>query len=318
MGIFVGCLLGFGLLEWLLYRRRERQLKELTLYLLKLQDRLELPAFSSFREGQLGVLQSEIYKLSALLGEQARRAKRENAYLADMMSDISHQIKTPLAAITLMTDLLKEPELSEEKRLEYAEKIDSQTGKITWFTRNLLTLAQMEGDMLKLKKERVRARELLDKACGTLLILAEMREVSLEIEAEEEIWLVCDEAWTAEALGNVIKNCIEHAGGTAKEPDNMSENGIGHTAGREHGRVRVAVTQNNFATNFVITDNGCGIAKEDLPHIFERFYRGRHASKNSVGIGLAMARQIIMQQNGVIQVQSEEGCGTEFRVKLYE
>lgn len=141
MEIFLGCGAFFCLVEFLLYRRRERKLKELTLYLLKLQDGAELPPFESFEEGQLGVLQSEIYKMVSLLDEETKKSKRQNHYLADMLSDISHQIKTPLAGITLMTDLLKDPELPEEKREEFVEKIDRQTEKITWLVRNLLTLA---------------------------------------------------------------------------------------------------------------------------------------------------------------------------------
>ena len=153
MKIFLGCAAFFCLVEFLLYRRRERKLKELTLYLLKLQDGAELPPFESFEEGQLGVLQSEIYKMVNLLDEETKKSKRQNHYLADMLSDISHQIKTPLAGITLMTDLLKDPDLPEEKREEFVEKINHQTEKITWLVRNLLTLAQLEADMLKLKKE---------------------------------------------------------------------------------------------------------------------------------------------------------------------
>lgn len=209
MKIFLGCTAFFCLVEFLLYRRRERKLKELTLYLLKLQDGAELPPFESFEEGQLGVLQSEIYKMVNLLDEETKKSKRQNHYLADMLSDISHQIKTPLAGITLMTDLLKDPELPEEKREEFVEKIDRQTEKITWLVRNLLTLAQLEADMLKLKKEIVSARELVETAIGPLNILAELKGVELKTSLPEGTALTCDKAWTAEALSNVIKNCIE-------------------------------------------------------------------------------------------------------------
>ena len=215
MKIFLGCTAFFCLVEFLLYRRRERKLKELTLYLLKLQDGAELPPFESFEEGQLGVLQSEIYKMVNLLDEETKKSKRQNHYLADMLSDISHQIKTPLAGITLMTDLLKDPELPEEKREEFVEKIDRQTEKITWLVRNLLTLAQLEADMLKLKKEIVSARELVETAIGPLNILAELKGVELKTSLPEGTALTCDKAWTAEALSNVIKNCIEHVSAEA-------------------------------------------------------------------------------------------------------
>ena len=208
MKIFLGCTAFFCLVEFLLYRRRERKLKELTLYLLKLQDGAELPPFESFEEGQLGVLQSEIYKMVNLLDEETKKSKRQNHYLADMLSDISHQIKTPLAGITLMTDLLKDPELPEEKREEFVEKIDRQTEKITWLVRNLLTLAQLEADMLKLKKEIVSARELVETAIGPLNILAELKGVELKTSLPEGTALTCDKAWTAEALSNVDRKSV--------------------------------------------------------------------------------------------------------------
>ena len=299
MKIFLGCAAFFCLVEFLLYRRRERKLKELTLYLLKLQDGAELPPFESFEEGQLGVLQSEIYKMVNLLDEETKKSKRQNHYLADMLSDISHQIKTPLAGITLMTDLLKDPDLPEEKREEFVEKINRQTEKITWLVRNLLTLAQLEADMLKLKKENVSARELVETAIGPLNILAELRGVELQTSIPEGTALTCDKAWTAEALSNVIKNCIEH---------------VSPEAGKH---VWISVTENNFAVTFTIQDDGPGITAEELPHIFERFYKGKNSSKNSVGIGLSMARQLFLQQNGTIEAASEPGKGTTFRIRFY-
>ena len=299
MKIFLGCTAFFCLVEFLLYRRRERKLKELTLYLLKLQDGAELPPVESFEEGQLGVLQSEIYKMVNLLDEETKKSKRQNHYLADMLSDISHQIKTPLAGITLMTDLLKDPELPEEKREEFVEKIDRQTEKITWLVRNLLTLAQLEADMLKLKKEIVSARELVETAIGPLNILAELKGVELKTSLPEGTALTCDKAWTAEALSNVIKNCIEH---------------VSAEAGKH---VWISVTENNFAVTFTIQDDGPGIPAEELPHIFERFYKGKNSSKNSVGIGLSMARQLFLQQNGTIEAAIEAGKGTTFRIRFY-
>ena len=289
MKIFLGCTAFFCLVEFLLYRRRERKLKELTLYLLKLQDGAELPPFESFEEGQLGVLQSEIYKMVNLLDEETKKSKRQNHYLADMLSDISHQIKTPLAGITLMTDLLKDPELPEEKREEFVEKIDRQTEKITWLV----------PDMLKLKKEIVSARELVETAIGPLNILAELKGVELKTSLPEGTALTCDKAWTAEALSNVIKNCIEH---------------VSAEAGKH---VWISVTENNFAVTFTIQDDGPGIPAEELPHIFERFYKGKNSSKNSVGIGLSMARQLFLQQNGTIEAAIEAGKGTTFRIRFY-
>lgn len=287
----------FGMNAWM-FHRREKRLEELISYLMKVQDGLALPTLTEYREGQLGILQSEIYKLVVLLKEQLGSANQEKTYLADMLSDISHQIKTPLTAITIMTDLLKQPALPEEKRIEFVEKIDRQTSKITWLIRNLLTLSQLEADVLKLHKESVEIYDILRSVCQSLELLAELRGVELSLQQPgEKILVDCDRAWTAEAFSNIIKNCVEHT-----------------PAG---GRVSISVMQNNFGTSITIKDNGNGIAAEDLPHIFERFYKGKHSSKESVGIGLALARQIVLRQNGTIQVQSVEGEGSIFLVRLY-
>lgn len=283
--------------QLVLYRKREKDTAELISYLMKVQDRLELPELSQMREGQFGILQSEIYKLVALLREQYSGEKKQKRYLADMLSDISHQVKTPMAAITIMSDLLKTPGLSEEQRIAYTEKIDGQVDRINWLIRNLLALSQLEADMLELKSEEVSADALLAEVLNPLYVMAEAKGVALHVKAAEGIALLCDRHWTAEALSNIVKNCVEHTG--------------------EGGSVFISVSQNNFSTNFAIRDTGEGIAKEHLPYIFKRFYKAPGASSGSVGIGLSMSKQLILRQNGNIDVQSEVGKGTEFLVKLY-
>lgn len=277
--------------------RRERELKEITAYLMHLQDGLRLPELRRCREGQLAVLESEIYKLVVQITRESDRAGREKEYLAGMLSDISHQIKTPLSSITIMTDLLRSGEISGEKREEFTDKIDSQVRRITWLIRNLLTLSQLDADMLKLKREMVSVKKLLEEACQPFEIMAELKEVMLTTAAPEDMRMVCDERWTGEAVSNIVKNCLEHT-----------------PAG---GKVQVWAAQNNFSTTIVVKDNGEGISAENLPHIFERFYKGAGAQKDSVGIGLAMSKQIILRQNGTVNVESEEGKGSCFRIKLY-
>lgn len=296
-GILGGCAAGVFLVSVISRYRRERRLTELTLYLTRLQDQLTLPELHKCTGGQLGILESEIYKLVVLISERWSVADREKSQLAGMLSDISHQIKTPLASITIMTDLLKSPELSKEQREEFTDKIDSQVNRITWLVRNLLTLSQLDADMLKFKREEVSVPELLKKACQPFEILAELKGVELLNRAGEDMRMICDERWTAEAVSNIVKNCIEHT-----------------EAG---GRVEITANQNNFSTNIIIQDNGEGIEKKHLPHIFERFYKGGNRSEDSVGIGLAMSKQIFMRQNGTISVTSEEGAGTKFHIKMY-
>ena len=152
-------------------RKREKQLEELIMYLMRIQDGPELPEWKSYGEGQIGILQSEIYKLVMLLDEKSNQAVKEKEYLSKMLSDISHQIKTLLTSITIMADLLKEPDLPEAKRIEFAGRIDQQVSRMTWLVRNLLTLSQLEADMLKLKKEDVPIGSLVEKAIEPLELM---------------------------------------------------------------------------------------------------------------------------------------------------
>ena len=132
-------------------------------------------------------MQSEIYKVVALLRETYSAECRQKKFLADMLSDISHQIKTPLTAISVMTDVLEQPELEDEKRLEYIAKIEKQVNKITWLIRNLLTLSQLEADVLVLKQETVNVCEMLEQIQDTFEIMAEVRQVALQMESDKKI-----------------------------------------------------------------------------------------------------------------------------------
>ena len=299
MCIMLGAALLANLLISIRFQKsKEHKIDELICYLMKVQDRLDLPAFESMNEGSLGILQSEIYKLVVQLKEQYSGEQKQKKYMVDMLSDISHQIKTPMTAITLMTDLLSAPELSDEKRMDYVEKINQQTNRITWLVRNLLTLSQLEADMLELKKEEQDVREMLDAIMETFEIMAEVKGVELLSNCPKGVVVSCDQQWTREAISNVVKNCIEHT--------------------REGGCVQISVQQNNLATEIQIQDTGEGIPKEHLPNIFQRFYKAPGASSSSVGIGLSMSKQILMRQNGTITVTSEVGIGSKFIIKLYK
>ncbi len=291
------CIAGMLFVDFYERYKLEKQIKELTDYITKVQDFAALPEMKESREGSLGILQSEIYKVVTILREEYSSEHKQKKYMSDMMSDISHQFKTPLTAISLMTELLMEPGVTEEQRLEYAAKIDTQISKMTWLIRNLLTLSQLEAGVLEMKSESVDLKNMIDDISDSLGVMAEVTEVSLETEVPEGITLKGDAHWLREAVSNIVKNCIEHTG-----------------AG---GYVKIRGAQTNIYTTLVIEDNGKGIEKEHLPHIFERFYKAGNSSPNSIGIGLAMAKQIINSHSGTIEVKSEVGQGTEFTITLY-
>ena len=294
LALCIAALLAERVVSRMLLRKR---IQKLTDYISAVQDDLSLPDMDSAKEGELGILHSEIYKVVALLREQYSAERKQKQYMADMLADISHQLKTPLTAIQLMTELLEAPELSTEDRLGYAEKIDSQLSRINWLIRSLLTLSQLEAGVLKMKEERVLLTDITDTVTGSLGIMAELRGVELEAEVPEQAAVTGDRHWLTEAVMNIVKNCIEHTA--------------------EGGFVRLRAESNNMVTRIFITDNGSGIDKKDLPYIFDRFYKAENASVQSVGIGLALARQIICSHDGSVEVQSEKGKGTEFTISLY-
>lgn len=278
--------------------KRKKELDELISFLTKVQDRDEFPELGMEAEGKMLILRSEIYKLASTLQEQYSGEVKKNAYMADMLSNISHQIKTPLTAINLMTDALKTGNMDESQRRRCIANIEDQTDHITWLVRSLLTLAEIDAGVLRLKKEEVKVSELIGGVVDGIAIEADLKDVAIETHISPEDALLCDRRWMTEALSNIIKNSLQHTG--------------------SGGFIRISSEDTNLSTNIRIEDNGCGIAKKDLPNIFDRFYHGEKSDPNSNGIGLSLSKQIINSQNGTISCTSEEGKGTVFEIKIYK
>ena len=278
--------------------KRRKELDELIDFLTKVQDRDEFPDLGLEAEGRMLILRSEIYKLASTLQEQYAGEVKKNTYMADMLSNISHQIKTPLTAINLMTDALKSGSMDEAQRRRCIANIEDQADHITWLVRTLLTLAEIDAGVLIMKKEQVKIRELVDDIVSGIAVEADIRDVSIDINVSSGDEITCDKRWMSEALSNIIKNSLQHT-----------------EAG---GYIRISSEDNNLSANIRIEDNGCGISKKDLPHIFDRFYHGEKSDPNSNGIGLSLAKQIINSQNGTVSCESEEGRGTIFEIRMYK
>lgn len=249
-------------------------------------------------EGELSILKNDIYKVTLTLSEQSELLKKDKRYLADALSDISHQLKTPLTSMFVMTELLGDTELPQEKREEFLANIHQQLERIQWLVSSLLKLSKIDAQAVSFKKDPVQVSALIDKAAAPLLISMELKEQQLIITCEDSIYWTGDFGWTAEALLNILKNCVEHT--------------------PSQGIIRISCTENPLHIEVTISDSGSGIAKEDLPFLFNRFYKGKNASPDSVGIGLAMAKTILQNQNANIYVESESGVGTQFTIKFYK
>lgn len=282
----------------LFMRWRYRELEKLSVYLREISNGNDSLDVRDNQEGELSILKNDIYKVTLMLSEHRSLLHRDKLQLTDAISDISHQLKTPLTSMKVMADLLSSPDLPPAKRTEFTHHIRIQLERIDWLVSSLLKLSKMDAKTIQFKKDRIPVKSLIQKALEPVMIPMDIKEQTVSIAGDDDVAFSGDFNWTVEAVINILKNGVEHT--------------------HEGGAITITFSENTLFTEIVIADNGKGIPKEDLPYIFKRFYKGKNAGEGSIGIGLAMAHSIIASQNGVIDVTSESGKGTQFRIKFYK
>lgn len=293
--ILTACLIAiaiFLLTEHYRYRRLQKLSIDLDNLLI---NGTPLP-IAEYNEGELSILANQIQKITLLLKESADVVTADKKYLADSLADISHQLRTPLTSMNLTASMLRNPELSTEKRIELSRELRSLLTRMDWLIETLLKISKLDAGTIQLTKRPVQVRDLIARATEPLAIPTELRNQQLVVHCKEEAF-VGDPIWTAEALGNILKNCIEHT--------------------PEGGTITVTAQETALYTQIEVTDTGSGFDPKDIPHLFERFYKGSNASQNSYGIGLALARTVIAAQNGTIQAQNCD-TGAKFIIKFYK
>ena len=253
-------------------------------------------SLDKYQEGELAVLQSEIHKMILRLREQRQQLQEDKSYLANALADISHQVRTPLTSINLLVDLLSEPDITDERRMKLTHELMALLSRIDWLITTLLKISKLDAGTVQLKQETIALQELICKATEPLLIPIEIREQNLYIETNGTF--TGDVSWSVEAISNIVKNCMEHT--------------------PKGGEIRIAASENLLFTEIEISDSGTGIAKEDLPHIFDRFYKSKNAGDKNFGIGLSLARMIITNQNGVIKAENNATKGALFTIRFYK
>ncbi len=247
-------------------------------------------------EGSFSLLKNDLYKVTVRLREQAELLQKDKTALSNLIADISHQIKTPLTSLGVLADLLAE-DPPEADRRAFVERLRAQLGRIQWLVTALLKLARLDAGTAALKSEPVDLRRLIERALEPLQIPLEIKRQRLEVHGEAEASFTGDLNWSAEALTNVVKNCVEHT--------------------PEGGKIEITYSANALYAEIIVSDDGEGIARRDIPHVFNRLYRGENAGENSVGIGLALAKSVFTAQGGDITVRSEPGVGTRFEIRLF-
>lgn len=249
-------------------------------------------------EDELSILKNEIYKTTVMLKEMAESSKDDKLRLKDSLSDISHQLKTPLTSINIMLDnILDNPNMDEDTKEKFIQSIKREVTNISNLATEILKLSKFDANVVRFENKEVLVKDIIKKAISNVEMMAEIKNVEIKVVFHDNVKLVCDLNWQVEAIINILKNCIEHS----------SENSF----------INIEVIDNKIYKEIIIKDSGEGIDKKDLLHIFERFYKGKNSSKDSVGIGLALAKKIIEMNNGSISVNSVKGKGTIFTIRYY-
>lgn len=273
-----------------------RKIKNISSYLDEILNGNYHMDIRDFDEGNISHLKNDIYKVTVKLKEQHDLSIKDKKNLEETLSDISHQLKTPLTSMYVMNDLL-ENDLDPKVKREILSKNYSQLERIEWLVTSLLKISRLDSGTVVLNEKVVKVKEVINKAAEPLRIPIELKNIMLSIDCDDNISFSVDLNWTVEALVNIIKNAYEHT--------------------LENGKIDIKVIENPIYVEVSITDNGCGIKEKDINHIFERFYKGEENSE-SIGIGLNMARKIIDLEHGEIRVKSKVGYGTTFIIKFYK
>lgn len=277
-------------------KRRYKNLNDLNDYLSLVCKGIYDMNIDDNTEGELSILKNNLYKVITLLQSQNEYLKNDKLYLADSIADISHQLKTPLTSMMVMCELLENEE-NPDKRQEFVAVINNQLSKMKWLITNILKISKLDADATEFKREEVSISKVLDDSLKPFVLTAELKNVAIQNGANDFVFNG-DESWTVEAVSNIVKNCLEHT--------------------NDGGKIIIASDSTNLYNKLTISDNGCGIAEEDLPHIFERFYHGKNSSKDSVGIGLALAKTVFEKENASVSVESEQDRGSVFEIRFYK
>lgn len=297
--IYVLGICAAALILFLLFtEKRYRDISEMSYQLDRILHGKESIHFAPCREGELALLQTQIHKMLIRYQEQAERLEREKSYLGDSIADISHQIRTPLTSICMIVPRLGREELSDGEREGYVLEIGRLLTRMEWQIAALLKMARLESGTALFRQCQVRVKSVVEKALEPLEIFMEVKGILWKTEISENIFFSGDAGWMAEALGNIIKNCAEHM-----------EMG---------GTVTIEASENPLYTEILIADDGQGFTKEDLPHLFERFYKGKNSGVENAGIGLALAQMIVQKQKGIIRAENRTTGGAVFTIRFYK
>ncbi len=289
----------FIIIQFLKYlNQRDKNINDITKYIEELNKKNYSLKIDSSSEDELSILKNEIYKTTVMLKETAANSQKDKLALKTSLEDISHQLKTPLTSILVMLDsLIDNPNMDKETKEDFIKDIKRNVININFLVHSILKLSKFDANTINFNPTENLIKNIIDKASQNVSVLCDLKNIKLNIKGDNKAKIKCDFMWQVEAITNIIKNCVEHS------PLNS--------------QIDIFYEQNNIYSLITIKDYGEGIDKNDISHIFERFYKGRNSSSDSIGIGLALSKVIIENDKGLINVESNK-LGTKFIIKYFK
>lgn len=292
--VIAGLSVGF---IYILKKHMEYMLNQLSKVISSITDMNTDEVFSVLNDDMLSKLQSQVIKLTNMLKAQNVRIKSERDEIKSLISDISHQLKTPLSSLKLYYELLQDSSISKAEYAEFSGNMQSQIQKLSFLLESMIKMSRLEGNVIKLIPNQTSLNDLCLTAIKQAYQKAKSKNIEIRFNAREDIIVSVDKNWTVEAVFNIIDNAVKYTD-------------VG-------GIISIDTIRYEMFARVNIADNGIGIDEKEINNIFKRFYRGEHAkNEEGVGLGLYLAREIISKQNGYIKVKSKVLQGSVFSLFL--
>lgn len=275
---------------------RQRKIDKLDTYIQRVSRKDYSIDIEGYSEDELSCLKDSLYKITVLLKEDSENKTKQNESILTSVSDISHQLKTPLTSIQILLDNINEnPNMDDATKRKFLLEISKQIKGMNFLILALLKLSRLDAGAVEFTNEKINLNNLIDDVLSNLDILIDLKQLKIEKNIKSNPYIIGDYSWNKEAILNILKNAIEHT-----------------DSGKN---VTITLDENNVYSYIKIKDEGEGIPENELKHIFDRFYKTQSSKENSIGIGLALAKSIVEKQNGYIQVESKLNEGTTFIIK---